>query len=79
MAQVVSRRPLNAEARLSARVCPYGIRDGQRRTGTGFSPSSLVSPVSIIPPGLYFPQTFLGDCLYNRLPSRSPSQPPPKP
>jgi hypothetical protein len=36
MAQAVSRCPLTAEARVHG-------------TGTGFSPSSLVSPVNIIP------------------------------
>jgi hypothetical protein len=40
MAQVVSRRPLTAEARVN----PYGIFGGQSGTGTGFSPSSSVLP-----------------------------------
>jgi hypothetical protein len=44
MAQVVSRRPLTAEARVRARVCPRRICAGQSGTGTGFSPSSSVSP-----------------------------------
>jgi hypothetical protein len=44
MAQVVSRRPLAAEARFRARVNPYGIYGGQSGTGKGFSPSSSVSP-----------------------------------
>jgi hypothetical protein len=44
MAQVVSRRPLTAEARVRARVNPYGICGGQNNTGTGFSPSSSVFP-----------------------------------
>jgi hypothetical protein len=43
MAQVVSRRPLTAEARVRARVNPCGIC-GQSGTGTGFSPSYLVFP-----------------------------------
>jgi hypothetical protein len=40
MAQVVSRRPLTAEARVRSRVNPRGICGGQSGTGTGFSPSS---------------------------------------
>jgi hypothetical protein len=44
MTQVVSRRPLTAEARVHARVKPCGICRGQSGTGTGFPPSSLVSP-----------------------------------
>jgi hypothetical protein len=44
MAQVVSRRPLTAEARVRARVNTCGICDGQSGTGTGFSPSSSVFP-----------------------------------
>jgi hypothetical protein len=43
MAQVVSRRPLTAEALVS----PGGICVGQSGTGTGFSTSSSNSPVSI--------------------------------
>jgi hypothetical protein len=44
MAQVVSRRPLTAEARFRVRVNPCGICSGQSGTGTGFSPSSSVFP-----------------------------------
>jgi hypothetical protein len=42
MAQVVSRRPLAAEARVRSRVNPCGICGGQSGTGTDFSPSSSV-------------------------------------
>jgi hypothetical protein len=58
MAQVVSRQPLTAEARVRARVNPCGICGGQSGTGTGFSPSffsvfpcqyhSTIAPYSII-------------------------------
>jgi hypothetical protein len=44
MAQVVSRRPLTAEAWVRAWVNPCGICSGQSGTGTGFSPSSSVFP-----------------------------------
>jgi hypothetical protein len=43
-AQVVSRRPLTAEARIRGWVNPCGIYGGQSCTGTGFSPSSSVFP-----------------------------------
>jgi hypothetical protein len=44
MAQVVSRRPLTAEARVRTRVNPRGICGGQSGTGTDFSQSSSVFP-----------------------------------
>jgi hypothetical protein len=47
MPQVVSRRPLTAEARVRARFNPCGIYGGKSGTGTGFSTSSSVSPVNI--------------------------------
>jgi hypothetical protein len=50
MAQAVSHQPLTAEAQVHARVSLCWICGGQSSTGTGFSPSSSVSPVNIIPP-----------------------------
>jgi hypothetical protein len=47
MAQIVSRRPLTAEARVRALFNPCGICGGRSGTGIGFSPSSSVSPVNI--------------------------------
>jgi hypothetical protein len=44
MAQVVSRRPLTAEARVRAQVNPCGICGEQRGAVPGFSPSSSVFP-----------------------------------
>jgi hypothetical protein len=44
MAQVVSRRPLTAEARLRSRVNPCEIYGGQSGTVTGFSPGYYVFP-----------------------------------
>jgi hypothetical protein len=44
MAQEDSPRPLTAEARIRSRVSPCGIYGGQSVTGTGFSPSTSVSP-----------------------------------
>ena len=45
MAQAVSRRPLNAEARVRSLVSPCGICGGQSGTGTGLSPVNFIPPV----------------------------------
>jgi hypothetical protein len=55
MAQVVSRRPLTAEARVRARVNPCEICGGQSGIGTGFSPSSSVFPCQYIVTCVRFP------------------------
>jgi hypothetical protein len=54
MSQAVSRWPLTSEA------SPCGICGGESDTGTVYTPSSSVSPVSIIPPPL-FTHTSSGD------------------
>jgi hypothetical protein len=53
MAQVVSRWPLTAKARVLSRVNPCRFCGGESDIGTGFSPSSSGFPVSIILPGLH--------------------------
>jgi hypothetical protein len=52
MGQVVSRRPITSVARFRSQAIPFEIGGGQSDTVTGFSPSSSVSPVSIVPPML---------------------------
>jgi hypothetical protein len=52
--QVVSRRPLTAEARVRSRASPYGVCGGQSGTGTGFSLSFRFSPVNFIPLVLHY-------------------------
>jgi hypothetical protein len=47
MAQVVSRRPLAAEARIRACVNPCGICGGQSVTGTGFFSEFFGFPLSV--------------------------------
>ena len=44
MALAVSRRPLNAEARVRFRVGPCVICGGESGTGTSFSPSASIFP-----------------------------------
>jgi hypothetical protein len=44
MTQAISRRLLNTEARVHARVKPCGNCSGQSVTETGSSPSSLILP-----------------------------------
>jgi hypothetical protein len=46
-------KPLTADARVRAHLSPCGICSGQSGNGAGFSPSSSVSPVSVIPPLLH--------------------------
>jgi hypothetical protein len=50
VAGAVSRRPLTIEVRVQSRVNPCEICGGQSGTGTGFSPSTSVSPCQFIPP-----------------------------
>jgi hypothetical protein len=60
MAQAVNRWSLTAEAWVRARFIPCGICGGQSGTGTGVSPSSSFSLVSIISPVLRTPM-YLGN------------------
>jgi hypothetical protein len=47
MAQIISRRPLTAEAPIRARFNPCGICGGQSGTGAGFFPEFVGFPLSI--------------------------------
>jgi hypothetical protein len=47
MAQVVSRRPSTAEARVPSRASQFAICGGQSGTRTGFSPSTAVFPCQL--------------------------------
>ena len=51
--KLVSRRSLTAEARVQSKASLCEIFSGQSGPVTGFSPSTSVSPVSIIPPILH--------------------------
>jgi hypothetical protein len=53
VAQAVSRRPVTAETWVLPRVSPFEIGGVQSGFGTGFSPSTSVSSVNIIPPILH--------------------------
>ena len=52
MAPAVGPRPVAARARVRSHVSPSDIRGRQNGTGTGFSPSTSVSPVGKISPML---------------------------
>jgi len=47
IAQVVSPQPPTTEKWVQSEVSLCGLYDGQYGTGTGFSPSSLVFPLSV--------------------------------
>ena len=53
MAQAVSLRPLNAEVQFRSQTSSCEVFVGHSGNGTGFFPSTSVSPVSNIPPMLY--------------------------
>jgi len=53
MAHAVSHRPLTAEVHVRSQDSAYEICGGQSGTLTGFSPSTSVSPLGIIPPTLH--------------------------
>jgi hypothetical protein len=63
MAQVVSRRPLTAKARVRARVSPCRICGGQSGSGTGFSLSYSVFPVTNIIPTSLSKLVSSGECV----------------
>lgn len=45
---VFSRRPLTSKARVVSEVSPCEVFDGQRGTGTGFSPSTSIFFLSVL-------------------------------
>ena len=53
MAQAISRRPTTAEVRPQFHASSCGICGAHSDTETDFSPSTSVSPVSVIPPTLH--------------------------
>jgi hypothetical protein len=53
MGQAVNRRNLTAEARVQSQESPCETSGGQSWNMTAFSPSTSVSPASIIPPTLH--------------------------
>jgi hypothetical protein len=63
MAQVVSRRPLTAEARVRVRVSPCGICGGQSGTGTGFFSEFFGFPLSIYHSTVDLQTLLSGECL----------------
>jgi len=59
----VSRPPLPVEARVRFQTIPFGIYRAQSGTRTGVSPSTSVSPVSVIVPMRHI-HSFINDALF---------------